>query len=107
VAWNALSNDAMELRMVTIEILGVTVHTRPLGQWREVGVVRATLSLGERVPFLQLRCSDRCCLCGRERCDHVTVRRRRQRLVSCNRSRVVTLGIWFSAALPGESDRSV
>jgi hypothetical protein len=30
-AWNALLHDAMELRMVTIEILGVTVYSRPLG----------------------------------------------------------------------------
>jgi len=45
VAWNALLNDAMELRMVTIEILGVTVYSRPLGQWRKVWVICATLSL--------------------------------------------------------------
>jgi hypothetical protein len=39
-------HDAMELRMVTIEILGVSVHARTLGKWWEVGIICATLGLG-------------------------------------------------------------
>jgi hypothetical protein len=38
-------HDAMELRMVTIEILGVSVYARALGQWWEVWIIRAALRL--------------------------------------------------------------
>jgi len=76
VASNALLHDAMELWMVTIEILRVPMHTWSFRQWWEVWVVCATLSLRERVPFLQLCGSDRRGFSRRERRDHITVWRR-------------------------------
>lgn len=75
-------HDAMELRVVTIEILGVPMYTGSFWQRRKVWIICATLSLRERVPFLQLRSSDRRCLSRRERCDYITVWRRRKGLVS-------------------------
>ncbi len=76
VASNVLLYDAMELGMVTIEILGVPMYTRSFWQWWEVWVICATLSLRERMPFLQLCSSDRRGFSRRERRDHITVRRR-------------------------------
>jgi hypothetical protein len=69
-------HDAMELGMVTIEILGIPVNARTFWQWREVWVVCTTLSLRECVPFLQLCSSDRRGFSRRERRDHITVWRR-------------------------------
>jgi hypothetical protein len=75
VASNAPLYDAVELGMVTIEILWVPVYTWAFWQWWEVWVICATLSLRERMPFLQLCCSDRRGFSRREWCDHITVRR--------------------------------
>jgi hypothetical protein len=35
----------MELRMVAIEILGVSVYSRTLGKWREIWIICAALGL--------------------------------------------------------------
>jgi len=75
VASNAPLHDAVELWMA-IEILGVPMDTWSFRQWWEVWVICATLSLRERMPFLQLCSSDRRGFSRRERRDHIAVWRR-------------------------------